>query len=450
MDENKEEKKQGKKISKKLLWGLLALIIAAAVFFAGFFTYYLTMDKGLRSLLWFKKMIDSDYYKEIDDDDFWEAAISGAEKLLDKYSCFYTADEYDAVLDQDKGIMAGTGLSFFSETNMIYKVAINSPAFYTGQAESGMFLTGIGASEQDIRNTFTAEQMRKEMGRYKEGDTVYLRLSEKAADDAETDTCTVVSVAMKTYVESYVLYAAEGKAYANIHSGDTAKWEDVSAFVNVDEIIQASDVGYIKLIQFTGDAAQDFEEAVKQYKKDGKTTLLFDLRNDGGGRVDIMQEIASFLMKDADRSDEIVMKAVYRDDKTETYRAKGDYYDTYFAGSDIYVASNKNTASASEALIGAMYSYGTIGYENIFITDTNSKSDDPVTTYGKGIMQTTYFHFLTGEAVKLTTAKIYWPNGNCIHDRGISTEDGAIASPATTFADYGDPELTWILSSIGA
>ena len=117
--------------------------------------------------------------------------------------------------------------------------------------------------------------------------------------------------------------------------------------------------------------------------------------------------------------------------------------------STIYVSANKNTASASEALIGAMISYGAIGYENVFITDTDAESDAPVTTYGKGIMQTTYYNPMLDEAVKLTTAQIYWPNGVCIHEKGISTADGARAVYSETFADYGDPELLKILQAIG-
>ena len=116
--------------------------------------------------------------------------------------------------------------------------------------------------------------------------------------------------------------------------------------------------------------------------------------------------------------------------------------------SEIYVAANVNTASASEALIGAMISYGTIGYEDIFITDTVGQGS--ARTYGKGIMQTTYYNVATGEAAKLTTAQIYWPNGESIHGSGITTAMGARPSPAKSFGEYGDPELTAILAAIAS
>ena len=45
-------------------------------------------------------------------------------------------------------------------------------------------------------------------------------------------------------------------------------------------------------------------------------------------------------------------------------------------------------------------------------------------TYGKGIMQTSFYNPATGEALKLTTAQIYWPDGTTIHDVGLSAADG--------------------------
>ena len=42
-------------------------------------------------------------------------------------------------------------------------------------------------------------------------------------------------------------------------------------------------------------------------------------------------------------------------------------------------------------------------------------------SYGKGIMQTTYVNTFGGGALKLTTAKLVWPDGKtCIHGVGIT------------------------------
>lgn len=458
-----QQEQKSKKMStgKKVLWAAIALAAAAAVFFAGFFTYYFTLPAGARSLLWMKDKIDSEYYEDVDDDDFWQAAIDGATSLLDQYSAYYTADEYDVVVDSSRGISQGMGLSFFSKSNKVAEAALGSPAFYAG-IETGIFVTGIGKTEDSIENTFTVSEKSGETvydyGRLSElvsgfaaGDTAYLRVSTVSGHETAEENCKIVPVILARYTESYVLYAADGEAYMCTYDGDSGTWTNVSEYVSVDEKV-SGDTAYIRLTSFYGNAVGEFGRAAQAYKEDGKHSLLLDLRNDGGGSVSVMQGIAAYLMKGAESDSEPVMRAVYGNGREEIYLADGDHYDEYFAGSEIYVAANRNTASASEALMGVMLSYDTIEYGNIFITDL-SGGTQAARTYGKGIMQTTFRNPLTSEAVKLTTATIHWPDeaSTCIHDKGITTSDGAVPTQgAKTFGDYGDPELVWILSQVAA
>jgi carboxyl-terminal processing protease len=98
---------------------------------------------------------------------------------------------------------------------------------------------------------------------------------------------------------------------------------------------------------------------------------------------------------------------VYTEDKNgnrQEYTSSGD------SSIDIPLAVlvNESSASASEILAGAIkdYEYGTlIG----------------TTTYGKGIVQT-IFKLSDGDAVKITTAKYFTPNGNYIHGVGIEPD----------------------------
>ena len=109
-----EKQKKKRSALRVALISVGCVAAAAVVFFAGFFTYRLTLDDGLKSLLWFKDRIRDEYYKEISDEDFWQAAIDGVMDSLDAYSAYYTADEYDAVIDSAQGIRSGIGASFFS------------------------------------------------------------------------------------------------------------------------------------------------------------------------------------------------------------------------------------------------------------------------------------------------------------------------------------------------
>lgn len=445
-DFNMTEQKKKRSPLKTALLCAACVVIAAALFFAGFFVCSLSQDEGLRSLLWFKDRIQESYYKDISDEKFWEAAIGGVEGLLDDYSCYYSADEYDAEVNADRGIMDGTGLAFFTDTNKIYKVAVGSPAFYAEdgegrRAEAGMYLTGVGTAEGEMKDTFTAAALEKALSSVSAGDTCVLRLS--AGSASETDDCLYLSVTFGTYTESFVLYATNEGTYAEIFENGSGSgvWQKVGG--GMEELKDGQ--AYIRLVQFSGNAAEEFAYAAAQYKEDGCETLLLDLRNNGGGSLSVLRGIAPYLMQ-GDRERFVVMYA----GEGTAYYAEGNEYAEYFADSRIYVAANRNTASASEALMGAMLHYGSIGYSDIYLVKAGGKEDDPARTYGKGIMQTTYYNPLTGEAAKLTTARIYWPDKTtCVQGRGITSDDGAHRIDAASNADYGDPALSEILNSIG-
>lgn len=423
--------------TKKLLIALGSVAAAVLLFFAGFFTYYLSLDEGLRSLLWFKGKVQDEYYEDISDDDFWEAAMSGAEGLLDRYSAFYTADEYDVVVSSSKGEKLGAGISFFSDANMIYKVAVNSPAFLAGM-EEGTYVTGVGMSREEFAPTFTTEDLSKALDKVPSNKTFYLRASAVAANDVEN--VKIYEVQKSPFIESYAVYQTDDSSWALIAGEDGMAWEKYGG--GNPELDK--DTAYVRLVQFYGNAYDSVAHAFAQYLDDGKSKLLLDLRNNGGGSVDVMQSLSNFLLKDAKDKKNLVMTAKYRGEKEEKYYSRANVYGEYFADSKIYVMANNNSASASEALIGAMISYGTIGYGDIFL----SKIGNACKTFGKGIMQTTFSNPLTGEAAKLTTAKIYWPNGHCIHGVGVTEADGATPVPTTGATVYGDPELSKVLAMI--
>lgn len=448
--------KGNKGVAKKIVIAVSAVLAAVLLFFAGYFTYYLTLDGGLRSLLWVKDKIQDEYYEEISDDDFWQAAIDGAVgSLLDRYSEFYTAEEFDEVVNSDQGIKSGVGAAFFSGTNKVYHIAYNSPLFYasgneTAEAgdsgiavEEGMYLTGVGTGGQ-VEDTFTYAALAAKADLLSGEEPVTLRFSSLSASD--TEHCAVVTVTPAVYVESYVLYAANDAAYIYAtEDGQTYEWRDVTACTPVGEKVPAG-AAYLRLTQFYGNAGAEFARAAQQYKEDGASVLLLDLRNNGGGSLTVMQQLCAYLCKDAKAGD-VVLEARYRGGRSEKFGVGEVRYAEYFAGSTIYAAANGNTASASEALLGAMISYDTIGYGHIFITDTAGGQYD-ASTYGKGIMQTTFYNSGTGEAIKMTTAEIYWPDGTTIHEKGIRVSDGAVAVRAASYGEYGDPELSEIFSRI--
>jgi C-terminal processing protease CtpA/Prc len=131
--------------------------------------------------------------------------------------------------------------------------------------------------------------------------------------------------------------------------------------------------------------------------------------------MDILQSIAAHLVYKED-TDLIAAVAKYKDGSQIAYKITSSYYNNYNF-EDIAVLANGYTASASECLIGAMLDYGTLKPENLIVSVYEGNDGH---TYGKGIMQTTFTNLYDASALKLTTARIYWPlTDNCIHGVGI-------------------------------
>ena len=80
---------------KKVLAVVLSVAALAIAFLWGIYCSRFFYDAGLKSLLWFKERVQSEYYEEVSDEEFWQAAIDGVEASLDPYSQYFTSDEYD-------------------------------------------------------------------------------------------------------------------------------------------------------------------------------------------------------------------------------------------------------------------------------------------------------------------------------------------------------------------
>ena len=96
--------KYGDKVIRTLFCITLALTVITASFFAGFFVREQTMSKELRTLNWVISTIKKEYYEDFTSTEIIDAATMGLETLLDRYSTYYTEEEYRAVLGIDNPI----------------------------------------------------------------------------------------------------------------------------------------------------------------------------------------------------------------------------------------------------------------------------------------------------------------------------------------------------------
>jgi len=413
----------------------VAALTAIVIFLIGFFVRYITLDKSIRSLMWVKDKIEKDYYIEISDDEFLEAATDGLDAILDDYSTYYTPDEYASAMSSSAGNGTGLGISFSGLTyNRIARVGGNTPAERAG-IQAGYFLVGYG----DDENNITPAESYSGIASFISGKSAEESFVLAISPDAEGTDVKYYTIQKQAYNENYVFYSSSTSAYR--FEGETA-----TTLTSYDGAISSlpSDTAYIRLTRFAGNAATQFKLALDQFKAEGKKNLILDLRTNGGGDMEVLRKITSYLCRNAD-STPVAAVARYKDGHSETFKCVDNYFGDYFSfDSKITVMANSGTASASECLIGAMIDYGTVDYSDIILSEINGVAR----TYGKGIMQTTYYHLLGGDAVKLTVAKIHWPvSDKCIHGVGITVSDGAKSVVTEDYMTAGDSELIYAIEN---
>ena len=152
-------------------------------------------------------------------------------------------------------------------------------------------------------------------------------------------------------------------------------------------------------------------------KSKNKTKLILDVRNNGGGYMDVLEAFAGGLINGNGATRLPLAYSKNNKGVFSEYKTTRSFYNTDIV--KISVIANERSASATECLIGAMLYYGGVFSADNLVIENDSVTEDEARTFGKGIMQTT-FTLTNGGAVKLTTAVIYQPDKTtCIHGTGI-------------------------------
>lgn len=168
-----------------------------------------------------------------------------------------------------------------------------------------------------------------------------------------------------------------------------------------------NNVGYINLSTFSGNPSKEFKQAFLDLKKKGITSLVIDLRNNGGGLLEESIEIANFFLP---RGKTLVTTKGKIQQSSNTYKTLREPLDLEIP---LAVLVNGGTASSSEILAGSLQDL-----DRAVIVGSR--------TFGKGLVQTPR-PLPYGGTIKLTTSKYYIPSGRCVQaiDYEHRNEEGA-------------------------
>lgn len=158
--------------------------------------------------------------------------------------------------------------------------------------------------------------------------------------------------------------------------------------------IKEGHIGYINLNSFTEGCAKDMRKALIDLKKQGATSLILDLRGNGGGSE---QEAVDILNLWLPKGITVVENRGKIKQASKEYKTRVEPLDTIMP---LVVLVNGETASASEITSGA-------------IQDLDRGIVLGTRTYGKGLVQIP-IDLPYNTNMKVTTSKYYIPSGRCI------------------------------------
>lgn len=302
------------------------------------------------------------YYEDLDVEKMLDGAASGLMAGIgDIYSCYYTKEQMDKITEETEGVYCGIGCQLLADTDSMLITVTR--VFKGSPAEEA----GIQAGDKIVYV-----------------DDVYYNAY--GMDEA-------VSVMRGAPNESVKVTVLRDLKTIDF---DIVRREVLINYVEYE--ILPENIGYIILYDFYGDAVEGFKEAIETFADAGVKGVIIDLRNNGGGIVDIAVDIADLILPEG-----VVVSTRDKQGNEETMEIDDKYYEFPLA-----VLVNGYSASASEILSGAIRDYNAG-----FLVGTK--------TFGKGVIQAE-LQFTDGTGMKITMARYYTPSGVCIHEIGLEPD----------------------------
>ena len=297
------------------------------------------------------------YVDEVERDALEAIAVEAILDELDPHSMFFSAEELAAMAEPMEGNFEGIGVEFIiqDDTLMVVAVIPGGPSEKAGMRAGDRILSvdSVEISGSDLTNKKVMEWLK-----------------------GPRNTTVLVG-----------LDRPEG-------SNDMLLRRDRIPIHSVVASIPLNDqVGYIKVVRFAQNTAQEFEEAMQELDRAGAQSVVVDLRGNGGGYLNaVVPMVESFLQ---DNQLVVYTEGTHASKRTYAAGRDGPWKDWPLA-----VLIDESSASASEIFAGA-------------IQDNDRGLVVGRRSFGKGLVQEEFDVAGTG-ALRLTVARFYTPSGRAI------------------------------------
>lgn len=303
------------------------------------------------------EILDKKYVDSLDGDKLFEQTIGDMLHKLDPHSNYISAADLQSANEAIEGHFGGIGVRFsiIRDTVCITNVIKGSPSERVG-IQAGDKIIAVNKKNIAGKKTRNEDVMKMLKGEEQTSVDVVIFRNKKKLD--------------KKIVRSSIPI------------------ESVVCAVMLNK-----NTGYIKLEQFSAESGREFNTAARKLKEQGMTKLIFDLRNNGGGVLQVAAQIVDEFLKDGD----VIVT-------TKGKHAKKQIYTASIRGmlerTEVAVLINENSASASEIVAGALQ-------DNDRATILGRRS------FGKGLVQEDIL-LKDGSNLRLVVARYYTPTGRCI------------------------------------
>jgi carboxyl-terminal processing protease len=286
--------------------------------------------------------------------------------LGDRYTRFLDPEQYQALTNQTSGELSGVGMRLtLDEADRrltVLEPMENSPAMLAGIESGDLILEIDGQSTDNMRVEEAAQLIRGDVGTQ-----IKLRIARPGVEEFDV-TLTRARIALPA-----VHYSLKQEG--------------------------ATQVGYIRLSEFSSHAAEQMREAIENLEQQNVQGFVLDLRGNPGGLLYASIDIAQMWLNEGD-----IVHTVDRDGFSEDFQAQ----DRALTNLPLAVLVDNNSASASEILAGALQDNG----RATIIGDR---------TFGKALVQSVH-KLSDGSGLAVTIAHYYTPNGTDISQRGITPD----------------------------